>query len=115
MRIVSIFTSEGACVARVARVASSFRSRLLGLLNRSSLHRHEALLLSPGGSIHTLGMRFAIDVVFLDRDLCVLGTAQRIRPWRGVIAPSGTSHVLELREGRIAELQLEVGARLRQA
>src|SRR5262245_42763022 len=100
MHAVSVSTREGISVARFTRVASSFAARLIGLLNRKSLHRQEGLLLSPGGSIHTLGMRFAIDAVFLDQQLQVLKLVARVRPWRGVIAPRRTRYVLELRAGR---------------
>ena len=109
MQAVSVSTRDGTSVARFTRVASSFVARLVGLLNRKSLHRQEGLLISPGGSIHTLGMRFPIDAVFLDQQLQVLKLAPQVRPWRGVLAPPRTRYVLELRAGRIAELRLQVG------
>lgn len=112
MHATSISTSEGVSVARFTRIASSFRSRLVGLLRRTSLHREEGLLISPGGSIHTWGMRFSIDAVFLDEHFRVLKVAHSLRPWRASLAPSQTRHVLELRAGRSAELQLRVGMML---
>ncbi|MET0660001.1 MAG: DUF192 domain-containing protein [Steroidobacteraceae bacterium] len=113
MHAVSITTHDGKSVARFTRVASTFATRLIGLLNRKSLHREEGLLISPGGSIHTIGMRFAIDAVFLDDQLQVLKVASHIRPWRSVLAPRHTRHVLELRAGRIGELRLRVGMSIR--
>lgn len=92
------------------QVARTFRARAVGLLNRSSLQAEEALLFVPGGSIHTFGMRFAIDVVFLSVRMKVLRIAVHVPPWRVVIAPLGTRFVLELRAGRAHELRLEPGS-----
>src|SRR5215207_4523882 len=63
-------------------VADTRRTRMKGLLGRRSLEPGEGLLLQPAGSVHTAFMRFAIDVVFLDRDLRVLRVAASVRPWR---------------------------------
>ena len=60
---------EGEVLA-AAEVAESRRERLRGLLGRDGIEG--ALVLSPARSIHTIGMRFAIDVAFCDRDLVVL-------------------------------------------
>jgi len=51
-------------------VADTFRARLRGLLGRDRLEG--ALLLRPARSVHTIGMRFAIDVAFCDSDLRVV-------------------------------------------
>lgn len=51
-------------------VAASYRARTRGLLGRDGVAG--ALLLTPAASVHTLGMRFAIDVAYLDRRLRVL-------------------------------------------
>jgi uncharacterized membrane protein (UPF0127 family) len=51
-------------------VATSLPSRIRGLLGRDGLDG--ALLLRPASSVHTIGMRFPIDVAFCDRHLVVL-------------------------------------------
>jgi uncharacterized membrane protein (UPF0127 family) len=112
MQATSITTMDGTSVARFTRIASSFASRLVGLLRRKSLHREEGLLISPGGSIHTWGMHFPIDVVFLDQDFRILKVAHSVRPWRASLAPRRTRHVLELRGGRCTECRLQVGMTL---
>jgi uncharacterized membrane protein (UPF0127 family) len=93
-------------------MACSFRARCIGLLRQANIPEHEGLLLVPGGSIHTLGMRFTIDVVFLSRQMRVLGLVERVPPWRLVIAPRGTARVLELAAGRIAATGLTTGTYL---
>lgn len=63
-------------------IADTFRTRLWGLLGRRSLDG--ALLIRPARSVHTFGMRFAIDVAFCDGELRVLAV-RTMKPWR--IAP----------------------------
>lgn len=60
--------------------ARSFVARLFGLLGRRPLAAGEALWLQPCASVHTLGMRYAIDVVFLDRGGRVIATRDALEP-----------------------------------
>ncbi|MGH9028646.1 MAG: DUF192 domain-containing protein, partial [Acidimicrobiales bacterium] len=57
-------------VLAAAEVASSYAARTRGLLGRSSFDG--ALVLERTRSVHSMGMRFAIDVAFLDRDMVVI-------------------------------------------
>jgi uncharacterized membrane protein (UPF0127 family) len=109
MRIIALRTTEGRFIAHEVRVACSLSARLLGLSRERSLPTRSGLLLSPARAIHTLGMRFAIDVVFLSRQMRVLGLAPRLPPWRVVLAPRGTGRVLELAAGQIAATGLKTG------
>lgn len=81
------------------KVASTFWSRLVGLLNRRELGDHEALLLVPCRDIHTFGMRFAIDVIFLAKSGAVLGYADNVLPNKVRSSPKGTYSVLEVANG----------------
>ncbi len=83
------------------RVAKSFFARLVGLLSRKSLPDNEGLLITPCASIHTIGMRFTIDVVFLDKQNKVLAISKGIKPFRIAIAPRGTVSVLEVSDGNV--------------
>jgi uncharacterized protein len=89
-------------------------SRMRGLLGRSGLGREEGLLLKPCGSVHTLFMRFPIDVVFLDRELSVVAVRPELRPWRTAGA-RGAKVTLELAAGEAARLGIEPGLQLRLA
>lgn len=109
MRIVELRTEDGKSIAR-ARMAHTFGARWTGLLRQSTLETKEGLLLVPGGSIHTFGMRFPIDVVFLDRQLRVVRLLQHMAPWRFALGPAETRLVLELRAGRITEVGLALDA-----
>ena len=90
-------------------VADTRPARRRGLLGRDSIDG--ALLLVPARSVHTLGMRFAIDVAWLDGDLTVLRTASmpRQRLSRPVLHARS---VLEAEAGSFARWRLAVGDRL---
>jgi uncharacterized membrane protein (UPF0127 family) len=103
-------TEAGALVARRLSRPRGFLRRHLGLLLHPPLKPDEALWLDPCGSIHTWGMGYAIDVLFLDPDGRVLKCALGVRPWRVVGAPRGCRSVIELRAG--AGAKAELGIRL---
>jgi len=67
-----------ACATR----AVTLPGRMRGLLGRRSLPNGQGLLIERCGSIHTIGMRFAIDVVFLDSAWRVCRVARNVRPGR---------------------------------
>lgn len=93
-------------------VADTFLSRLIGLLGKSSLDDGAGLLIRPSSGVHTFWMRFAIDVVALDKDFRVLKTWQRLRPWRLTSVSFKTRCVLELAPGQIRCHNIEPGDQL---
>jgi len=96
---------DGQVLASV-EVASSAKQRFVGLLGREG---HEgALLLRPAWSVHTIGMKFPIDVAFLDRELRVVRT-RTMRPWRMGRPVFSARAVLEAEAGAFASWDLEVG------
>ena len=64
------------------RIATSWRRRLIGLSLRGRPPPGGALLLPRCRSVHTCGMRFALDLVWLDAGGRVLGIDEGVRPWR---------------------------------
>jgi len=62
--------------------------------------------------VHTMWMRFAIDVVALDKDMRVVRTWQRLRPWRLTSVNFDTHSVLELAPGRIHQFDIQPGDQL---
>jgi uncharacterized membrane protein (UPF0127 family) len=99
-------------------VLRAFKSRhlghhLLGLLPRSGLGPEEGLWLRPCRAIHTFGMRFSIDAIFLDRGLTVVGLMRNVRPFRLGKLFSSTHSVLEVSAGVVASSGTEVGDRLK--
>jgi uncharacterized membrane protein (UPF0127 family) len=90
-------------------VAASFRARSRGLLGRTGVEG--ALLLSPCSGVHTLGMRFPIDVAFLDRGLTVLAV-RTVPPWRLTRQRLRARHVLEAEAGAMARWGIRPGVTL---
>jgi len=103
---------DGRSICERCAVAATPLTRLKGLLGRAGLARGEGLVIRPAGAVHTCFMRFAIDVVFLDRQLRVLGVSPRLRPWR-LSARRGARVVLELAAGESGRRGLRAGDRLR--
>ena len=90
-------------------IASSGKARMRGLLGRDGFHG--ALLLTPARSVHTMRMRFAIDVAYLDRDLNVLAV-ETVRPHRLGRVVRGTRQILEAEAGSFENWGLRPGSEL---
>lgn len=112
MIITAIETESGRSVARKVALATSFLDRFRGLLAHQQLDDETGLLLRPGGNVHTIGMRFALDLVFLDAQMRINRIARGVPPWRISLSPRHTSCVLELTSGRATTVGLHVGMRL---
>jgi uncharacterized membrane protein (UPF0127 family) len=91
--------------------AQRFLARALGLLGAEGLHDNEALWIRPCGSVHTIGMRFPIDVLFLDRQQRVLGIRRQLKPLR-FAACRGAYSTIELAAGTVDSLPIAVGVRV---
>jgi hypothetical protein len=75
--------------------------RMLGLLGRNSLPPGQALVLAPCNSIHTFFMRFAIDLIFLDKNDVIIKTAHNCLPNKSIVMCWGAVKVIELPAGKI--------------
>ena len=84
-------------------LATSVWCRLSGLLGRPPLVLGQALWLHPCHAIHTLGMSYPIDVLFLDERMQPVKRVCALRPNRLCRCPGATS-VLELPGGGLAAL-----------
>jgi uncharacterized membrane protein (UPF0127 family) len=101
----------GKPVATVVEVADTRAARNQGLLGRDGLDASHAFVLSPCFSIHTAFMRFAIDVLFVDRDGCAVKIVPSLGPWRLAMALRAR-HVVELAAGELRGSDVRVGDRL---
>lgn len=89
-------------------VADSGARRRKGLLGRNGLEQGEGLWIVPCESVHTFGMRFAIDLVYLDRGKRVVKVRHSVGPAR--ISASLKAHsILELRPGTVTETGTQPG------
>jgi uncharacterized membrane protein (UPF0127 family) len=99
---------NGEVIAPV-EVATRTSDRTRGLLGRDQLEG--ALLLSPASSVHTIGMRFPIDVAFCDKRMRVLVTVS-MRPNRVGLPRPRSRHVIEAEAGQFARWGLRKGDQL---
>jgi uncharacterized protein len=92
-------------------VAGSGESRRKGLLGRDGLAEGEGLWIVPCESVHTFFMRFAIDLVYLDRQHRVRKVRSAVGPWRMSACLSAHS-ILELPAGVVHSTGTQKGDQL---
>jgi len=90
--------------------AATARARAKGLLGRDGLDG--ALLISPGVQVHTFGMRFSIDVAYVDSSMRVIDVVHRMRPWRLGAPRLRGRYVIEAPAGSFERWSLRVGDEL---
>lgn len=96
-------------------VADTTLTRFVGLLGRSSLAPGHGLLIRPSNGVHTLWMRFTIDVLLLDREHRVLSAYGSLRPFRITSINWKAASALELPAGTIAATNTQLGDQLQLA
>ena len=101
-------STRGSVVGEQIRVADGVWSRFWGLLGDSSLAPGAGLLLNPSQGVHTIGMLFGIDVVFLSDDLRVVGLRECLKPFRMTSLNWRSACVLELPLGTIRSCRIEM-------
>jgi uncharacterized protein len=113
MKLVTI-TIPGKAVTIGSRIglADTSLSRLFGLLGKRGLDPGSGILIRPSTGVHTFFMLFPIDVVALDRDLCVVSVWRRLRPFRMTTISLKIHSVLELAPGQIDACAIQPGDQL---
>jgi uncharacterized membrane protein (UPF0127 family) len=99
---------DGTVLATLER-ADSVAKRTKGLLGLDQFEG--ALLLEKTRSVHTMGMKFAIDIAYCDDDLCVRRIVT-MPPHRIARPDLGASCVIEAEAGRFAHWNVQVGDQL---
>ena len=102
---------RGTVLADAAEIADTSAKRRTGLLKHSGLEPGTGLWISPCESVHSFGMKFAIDLVYLDRKKKVRKIRTKMVPWRMSACLSAHS-VLELPVGVIEASRTERGDQL---
>jgi uncharacterized membrane protein (UPF0127 family) len=102
---------NGDCIVSEAWKTTNPWDRMRGLLGRPALGERQGLLIEPCALVHTFGMGYDLDLVFLDEQLHVRKTVSRVRPfrWAGCHSAHAT---LELAPGTLDRIPLSVGERL---
>ena len=105
--------TKGNVVASRLELATTSSARRKGLLGRSALPPGGGLLLVPCNSVHTVRMKFAIDIVFLDKEMRVLRLYPDVKPGALSRHCMSARNCLELPSGTIAARRIEKGDQLR--
>lgn len=104
--------TQGTELGSSITIANTFFTRLVGLLNRPYLLMGEGLLLTGTNAVHTWGMRFTIDCLFLDRQLRIVRAVPSLKPWRYSPLVRKAWQVLELPVGTIERTGTRPGDQL---
>jgi uncharacterized membrane protein (UPF0127 family) len=105
--MIAFNKTQGKLICEKVAVSNSFRTRLVGLLGHKSIQSNEAMWISPCSMIHTYFMRFAIDAVFLDKNMKVLKVIKNLKPWRFSSWVIRAKSVLETAPGKTNGLVIE--------
>lgn len=101
----------GRIIAANVEMADTSAKRAVGLLGRRGLEQNSALWLEPCNGIHTFGMRFAIDVLYLDKAGIALRVLPNVRPNRMRLPLRGVRVTVEFPAGTLAALGVKAGGR----
>jgi uncharacterized protein len=101
--------SRNTILADRAKLADDPFKRLVGLLNRNSLTKGEALVLAPSNCVHSFFMRFSIDIIFLDKKGKALRTLASFKPFRLSPLCFASHSVIELPENTLQLTQTQPG------
>jgi uncharacterized protein len=91
------------------RVADRWLSRLRGMLARPAPRPGEGLMLTPCSSVHMYGMRYSLDVAFLDMEGKVVGMYHSLGPGARTRWHRNATYALELPSGTLEESGTSVG------
>ncbi len=101
-------------LATQLRVADTHASRFIGLLGTSAgeFLAGKGLWIVPCRGVHTLGMRFPIDVVYLDAKSTVIHLEQHLMPWRFAPVRLRAASVLELPPSTVTQTATQLGDKI---
>jgi len=106
--MVLVNATKKTTVSDKCHFADTVLKRMVGLLNRRRFENGEGLLLDRCYGIHTFGMRFPIDVLFLDKDLHVIRAVKALPPFRTCVVKKSV-YVLEVPVGALDASHTEEG------
>ena len=96
---------EAAVVSR----ADKWWAKGWGVLGRRGLAVGEGLWLPGVASVHTIGVGFALDLLFLDNQMRTVRVAENVPPGRLLVQAAGAAHTLELGAGTLVGVPHSVG------
>jgi uncharacterized protein len=104
-------TTRGTVVGDAVFSAETSAARRTGLLKHERLASGEGLWIVPCEAVHTFFMKFALDLIYIDRKRRVKAVVRNVRPWRFSMCLPAHS-VLELPVGTIDRTETQIGDQL---
>jgi uncharacterized membrane protein (UPF0127 family) len=110
----AVNATRGTRLSNDVRIAKTHWTRLCGLIGTAAqdFQFGQALWIVPCRGVHTFGMRFALDLIYLDRSGNVVEVLENVGPWRIAPVHFGAASVLELPAGAIHTTGTRCGDRI---
>ena len=110
MRAVTVRnTTRDSLIGDRVTVADTSLTRMFGLLGKRGLDAGEGLWIKPSSGVHTVFMRFTIDVIGLDKEMKVVKLWPDLVPYRLTSVSTKIRSVIELPAGHIASSGVQLG------
>ncbi len=112
--IAAVNRTRRVLLAQNVKIANTHWTRLRGLMGttQSTFHPGQALWIVPCRGIHTIAMRFPLDLLYLDRYSRVVHLEEDVKPWRFAAIKLRAASVLELPPGTIQRSGTGVGDKI---
>lgn len=107
MKVYKTLNNE--IIADNVKVAQNFFSRTVGLIPKKTFNKGEGLIIKPCSSIHTFFMKFAIDVLFVNKKNEVVALYENVKPWKILPIHFNSYYVIELDSGAISSKNISKG------
>ena len=104
-----IISKNGKVITDNACRADNFFTRFKGLMFVKNIEDNYALHITPCNQIHMLNMRFALDVIYLDKDNTVVKVDENVQPGRICKTESQAKSVIEMKAGAASEYGINQG------
>jgi hypothetical protein len=108
---------SGKILLKNVSLAASFSKRFAGYMLKPRPKNRTGILFrfkrDAQHPIHTFFMRFAVDLVFLDKNMKIVEVRENVPPWRFYRSKKKFRYLLEVPSGLVRDLGLKAGRRLR--
>lgn len=96
--------------AEPVEYSTGFFERMKGLLGRADMVNQSAMIIEHCGSVHTVGMRFAIDLIFLDKEWRIVSIKRGVKSGQPMVFGGlRAKRVVESKAGGLELEKLQIG------
>lgn len=114
MKKVKVYNiSKNSLILEAAEMADTFSARLKGLLGRKNLDEGTGLIIVPCNSVHMIGMKFCIDVIFVGNDNEICHIINSMKKMKVSPVVNDARYVIEAPAGTAERLNLELKDRIK--